>query len=243
MRKTLFKLAASCALIGSMAATSAFAQEEEKEAEGPLTVSGSVTAVSDYRFRGVSLSDREFAIQPTVTLTHESGLYLGAWASNIAENTGSDAELDFYAGFAGGEAITYDIGATYYVYPGVSSINYVEAIGKLGTTVGPATLGLQVAYVPEQDNTGDADNLYFGTNASIGIPNTPVKLLGSVGYEDGAFADKKIDWTLGLTAEVSGFTLGASYVDTNRNVLSATTENLGRKLSKAGLVFSISYGF
>jgi uncharacterized protein (TIGR02001 family) len=236
MRKSIFKLAAACAVLGSMsAAAPAFAQEEAaEEAEGPFTVSGGIAVVSDYRFRGVSLSDKDFAVQPTLTVSHESGFYVGVWGSNIAENPGEDIEVDLYAGFAGGDTVTYDLGVTYYMYPGVSDFNYAEFIGKLGTTVGPVTLGGMVAYAPSQDSTGNTDNFYVGTNASIGIPDTPLSFTGSIGYEDGAFGDDKIDWSLGVTAEVKGFTLGASYVDTNRFV---------GGLGKAGAVFSISYGF
>jgi uncharacterized protein (TIGR02001 family) len=236
MRKQIFSLAAACAALGSMAAaTPAFAQEEEaEEAEGPISISGGITAVSDYRFRGVSLSDKDFAIQPTITISHESGLYVGAWASNIADNAGDDIELDIYAGFAGGDTVTYDIGATYYVYPGVSAFNYVEFIGKTGTTVGPVTLGGILAYAPSQDGTGNQDNLYVGGTASLGIPNTPLTFNSSLGLEDGAFGNNKLDWSLGVSASVAGFTLGASYVDTNRFV---------GGLGKAGAVFSVSYTF
>ena len=237
MRKQILTLAAVCTALGSMAAAApAFAQDEEAEAEaeGPITISGGIALVSDYRFRGVSLSDKDFAVQPTITIKHESGLYLGAWASNIANNPGDDVELDIYAGFAGGDAVTYDVGATYYVYPGVSAFNYAELTGKLGTTVGPVTLGGILAYAPSQDGTGNTDNIYVGGNASFAIPSTPLTFTSSVGLEDGAFGNNKIDWSLGVTASVSGFTLGASYVDTNRFV---------GGLGKAGAVFSISYGF
>jgi uncharacterized protein (TIGR02001 family) len=238
MRKQIFKLAAVCAAFGSMAAAApAFAEEEagaEEEAEGPVDVSISLTAVSDYRFRGVSLSDKDFAVQPSITVSHESGIYVGAWASNVAENPGEDIEVDIFAGFAGGEAITYDIGVTTYLYPGVSSFNYAEFIGKLGTTIGPVTLGGTLAYAPSQDGTGNTDNIYVGGNASLAVPGTPLTLTSSLGLEDGAFGDNKLDWSLGVTAEVAGFTLGASYVDTNRFV---------GGLGKAGAVFSVAYSF
>ena len=236
MRKQIFSLAAACVALSSMAAaTPAFAQDAEaEEAEGPISISGSLGVVSDYRFRGVSLSDKDFAVQPTITVSHESGLYVGAWASNIANNPGDDVELDIYAGFAGGDTVTYDIGATYYVYPGFSSANYIEFIGKTGTTVGPVTLGGILAYAPSQDGTGNQDNLYVGGTASVAIPNTPLTLNSSLGLEDGAFGDNKLDWSLGVSASVAGFTLGASYVDTNRFV---------GGLGKAGAVFSVSYGF
>jgi len=241
MRTKNFSRAAVTIAMSVMAISApAFAQDEAaEEAEGPITISGSITGVSDYRFRGVSLSDKDFAIQPTITVSHESGFYVGAWASNIAENTGDDVEVDLYAGFAGGEELTYDIGATYYLYPGVSSFNYVELTGKLGSTFGPATVGVQLSYVPSQDNTGNNDNWYYGTNATIALPQSPISIVGSIGIEDGAFTagDEKVDWSLGLTAAVSGFTLGASYVDTNRRSVFAFKD------STAGVVFSIAYGF
>ncbi len=241
MRNSILKLASTSVAISAMALSApAFAQDEAaEEAAGPITLSGGVAVVSDYRFRGVSLSDKDFAVQPYLTVKHESGLYAGVWGSNLAENAGDDVEVDLYAGFSGGEDLTYDIGATYYLYPGVSSFNYVEFTGKLGSTVGPATVGVQLSYVPSQDNTGNNDNIYYGTNATVAIPNTPISIVGSMGIEDGAFTagDEKVDWSLGLTAAVSGFTLGASYVDTNRRSVFAFKD------SAAGVVFSVSYGF
>lgn len=242
MRKSIFKLAAVSVAMSALAVSApAFAEEEsgaaEEEASGPITLSGGIAVVSDYRFRGVSLSDKDFAVQPYLTVKHESGLYVGVWGSNLAENAGDDLEVDVYAGFSGGDAVTYDIGATYYVYPGVSSFNYVEFTGKLGTTVGPASVGAQLSYVPSQDNTGNSDNIYVATNAAIGIPGTPVTVKGSVGYEDGAFGDDKIDWSLGLAASTKGITLGVAYVDANRRSTFAPGD------SKAGVVFSLSFDF
>ena len=241
MRNSILKLASMSVAISAFAVSMpAFAQDEAaEEASGPITISGGVTGVSDYRFRGVSLSDKDFAIQPTLTVKHESGFYAGFWGSNLAENPGDDIEVDLYAGFAGGNKLTYDIGATYYLYPGVSSLNYVELTGKLGSTIGPATVGVQLSYVPSQDNTGNNDNWYYGTNAAIALPDSPISIVGSIGIEDGSFTagDEKVDWSLGLTANVSGFTLGASYVDTNRKSIFAFED------SKAGVVFSLAYFF
>jgi uncharacterized protein (TIGR02001 family) len=240
MRNSILKLASISVAISAIAMSApAFAQEAAEEAAGPVTLTGGVVLASDYRFRGVSLSGKDFAVQPYLTVNHESGLYVGAWGSNLSENDGDDVEVDLYAGFSGGEAVTYDIGATYYLYPGVSSFNYVEVTGKLGSTIGPASVGLQLSYVPSQDNTGNDDNIYFGTNASIAVPNSPISIVGSVGMEDGAFTagKEKLDWSLGLTAAVSGFTLGVSYVDTNRRTIFAPKD------SSAGVVFTVSYGF
>lgn len=240
MRNSILKLASMSVALSAIAMSApAFAQEADDEAAGPVTLTGGVAVVSDYRFRGVSLSDKDFAVQPYLTVKHESGLYVGAWGSNISENAGDDVEVDLYAGFAGGEEVTYDIGATYFLYPGVSGLNYVEFTGKLGSTYGPATVGVQLSYAPSQDNTGNVDNIYFGTNATIALPNSPISIVGSMGVEDGAFSagSEKVDWSLGLTAAVSGFTLGVSYVDANRRTIFAPEDSSG------GVVFSVSYGF
>jgi uncharacterized protein (TIGR02001 family) len=241
MRKSILKLAAMSVAMSAVAVSApAFAQEAAaEEASGPITLTGGIAVVSDYRFRGVSLSDKDFAVQPYLTVKHESGFYVGVWGSNLAANAGDDVEVDLYGGFSGGDAVTYDIGATYYVYPGVSAFNYVEFTGKLGTTVGPATIGGQLSYVPSQDNTGNSDNIYVATNAAIAIPDSPITLTGSVGMEDGAFTGgtTKLDWTLGVTAAVKGFTLGVAYVDTDRQ------STFAFKDSSAGVVFSLSYGF
>jgi uncharacterized protein (TIGR02001 family) len=243
MRKSLFTFAAVCAAYGSMAAAPAFAADDEaaaeEKADGPFTITGGVALVTDYRFRGVSLSDKDIAVQPTLTIKHESGLYLGVWGSNLANNPGDDIEVDLFAGFAGGDTVTYDVGATYYLYPGVSSFNYVELTGKLGTTIGPVTVGSQLSYAPSQDNLGNQDNIYIGGNASVGIPGTPVTLTSSLGYEDGAFSggSGKLDWTLGASASFSGFTASATYVDTDRRSTFTTGD------SKATVVFALSYAF
>ena len=240
MRNSILKLAGLSVAVSAIAMSApAFAQGETTEAAGPISVTGGVALVSDYRFRGVSLSGKDFAVQPYLTVSHESGLYVGAWGSNISENDGNDVELDLYAGFSGGDEITYDIGATYYVYPGVSNVNYVEFTGKVGSTMGPATVGVQLSYVPSQANTGDEDNVYVATNATIALPNSPISIVGSLGVEDGAFTagSEKLDWSLGMTAAISDFTLGVSYVDTNRRTIFASKD------SAAGVVFTLSYGF
>jgi uncharacterized protein (TIGR02001 family) len=236
-RKKLKSAAIYAALLSAAMARPAFAEDSGADAEqasGPIDVSATVTAVSDYRFRGLSLSNKDFAVQPSINITHESGAYVGAWASNIAPNSGDDVELDVYAGFAGGDALTYDIGVTAYLYPGASALNYSEIIGKLGTTYGPVTLGGIVAYAPSQDGTGNTDNIYVGGTANLGIPGTPLTLTSSLGLEDGAFGDNKVDWSLGVNASIAGFTLGASYIDTNR---------FAGGLGKAAVVFSIAYSF
>lgn len=208
----------------------------EEEASGPFELEVDVTGVSDYRFRGISLSDKDPALQPSITLSHESGLYASVWGSNVAENDGDDVEVDLIAGFApsiGG--FDLDVNATYYAYPGAKDLNYWEFIGNVSHAVGPGTLGFTFAYTPKQDDTVPKRGLYYAVNGELPIGESPFTLTGSFGIEDNAFYDKKRDWSLGVSAEAGGFNFGLAYVDTSHNG--------GDPLGKAGVVLSISKAF
>ncbi|MBU0670097.1 MAG: TorF family putative porin, partial [Alphaproteobacteria bacterium] len=116
--KFLTKACFGMLLAASALSTPAFAQEE---ASGPFSLSGGISVTSDYRFRGISLSNEKVEVQPTLTVSHESGFYVGAWGSGLPDSPlYGKFELDLYAGFATEIApgTTVDLGATYYVYPG-----------------------------------------------------------------------------------------------------------------------------
>ncbi len=125
-------------LATSAMATPAMAQDATDAPSGPITVSGGVDLVSDYRFRGISLSNEKVEVQPTITLTHESGFYAGVWGSGLPKTDEyGKVEVDLYAGWGGEVApgTSVDIGATYYWYPdgkdAFGPVDYVEIIGKL----------------------------------------------------------------------------------------------------------------
>lgn len=206
----------------ALAATPAFADEAAAPAE--ITVSGNVALVSDYRFRGLSLSGGDMAIQGGITVTHQSGFYVGTWSSSIDDaDTGfGDQELDVFGGWSGEvtSGVTLDAGLLYYVYPGaVSGFNsdYFEPYASVSGEVGPAKLKVGVAYAWDQAALGDEDNLYVYSNVDVAIPNTPVTLSGHVGYVDGVQAisadGNTFDWSVGASATVFGpLSVGVSYV-------------------------------
>ena len=108
-------LASACILAAMLVAAPAFAADEPAPA---FKASGSVALVSDYRFRGVSQSNNGFAVQGGISVTHESGLYGGFWASNLAgwgTFGGPNLELDLFGGYklpVGAGAL--DLGITFY---------------------------------------------------------------------------------------------------------------------------------
>lgn len=235
-----FHIAAAAALLASTLAAPAWAQDADPPA--PIEVSGSVALVSDYRFRGVSQTDEEMAIQGGVTISHESGLYGGAWASNLSgwgTFGGANIELDLYGGykFDLGSG-TLDVGVTWYMYPGgADTTDFAEGFAKLSGTAGPVSLLAGVAYAPKQEalgnfsatpqsDGGSEDNLYLWGDASAGLPGTPATLKAHIGYSDGnpglgpngtsiAPTGKYWDWLLGVDVAVGPLTLGVAYTDTD----------------------------
>lgn len=221
-------------------ATPALAQDAEPPK--PVTVSGSVTIASDYRFRGVSQSDKEVALQGGITVAHESGFYVGAWGSNLAgwgTFGGANLELDVIAGYKAPLANgTVDVGVTWYMYPGgADETDFFEPYAKLSGTAGPATLTASVFYAPKQEALGNfsatpfsrgqsEDNLYLAGDAAVGLPTTPITLKAHIGYSDGnpglgpngtsvAPTGKYWDWALGADVVWKGLTLNVSYIDTD----------------------------
>jgi hypothetical protein len=176
----------------------------------PVTVSGSATIASDYRFRGVSQTDRAMTVQGGITVAHDSGIYAGVWGANLAgwgTFGGANMELDLVAGYKAklGGGATLDVGAVWYMYPGgADETDFVEPYAKLTGTTGPATLTAGIAYAPRQQALGrwyftgaDAaagvynapgarhDNLYLWGDAAVGIAGTPLTAKAHIGHSDG----------------------------------------------------------
>jgi hypothetical protein len=80
-------------------------------------LSGAVTLVGDYRFRGLSQTYGQPAIQGGVEYASSTGAYAGSWASNVSGNqflNGGSLELDLYGGY---RWRGIDVGLQYYWYP------------------------------------------------------------------------------------------------------------------------------
>ncbi|MCK8096173.1 TorF family putative porin [Pseudoalteromonas sp. 1CM17D] len=97
--------------------------------------STTITAASDYTFNGVTQTDSDPAIQASLDYAFDSGVYAGAWASNVDFGDDTDFELDAYLGkyVQLTDTVSADYGIAYYTYQGNNSDgNYAEAYTKFG---------------------------------------------------------------------------------------------------------------
>lgn len=160
-------------------------------------LSGNVTFATDYSFRGYTQTDEGAALQGGLDWAHDSGFYVGAWASNL--RWAGDIEIDLYAGYAsevGG--ISYDIGLVYFLYPnecgspeivtenGEDQVDecpespeadYWEAVLNLDYSLGPIELGAGIIYSPDywgEEGYGAGDAVLVTGTASLPTLNLGV---------------------------------------------------------------------
>ena len=242
----------------ALAASAAPALAQDAPAS-PITVSGGATVTSDYRFRGISQTDMRFAVQGTINVNHESGLYVGTWGSSIDDYiaNGGDAEIDIYGGFKKTVgAATVDVGLLYYYYPGSGGItsDFFEPYASVSGTVGPVSGKLGVAYGFKQHGLAFGrnereDNLYTYGEGSVAVPDTGLSLSAHLGHSFGpsylTIGKEYTDWNVGASYAWKGITFGVSYVDTDKSLfvpVNGSTTRF-RNASKAGVVASIGAAF
>jgi len=173
--------------------------------------SSDLSLVSDYRYRGVSLSGEKPALQGTADVELKSGAYGELWVSTIKDDGAGKLELDGSAGYAFdlADGISLDVSATYYLYPGHVSSNAHEFTVVVEGTHGPFTASLGASVAPPQRGTRDDDdrrrtNLYLFGVAGYAVKNTPLTLRAQIGREQGPWdmreRGSKWDYALGLQA-------------------------------------------
>ncbi len=179
-------------------------------------VSSTITATSDYDFRGITQTARDPALQISLDWSSESGAYLGAWASNVdfGSGTDSDAEIDLLGGFRGSfnDDTTYDIGAVYYAYaPSGDDVEYAEVYAGIGYKA----VSAKVWYAWDYGNSGESE-FYIETNAALPLPGD-FGLALHVGYTDSEYfaADggNYVDCSVGVTKDIGNFSLALKWVD------------------------------
>ncbi len=148
--------------------------------ESSAQVSGSAAFVSDYRYRGISLSDNRPAVQLAVAYDHAEGIYAGILASSARPDpeNGNDVQLLPYLGFARrlDNGISWDIGVEYAAFLDASGYDYPEMHIGLASERFSARLHFAHRYFG-----GDSDAVYLELNGSHPVSDR-VRLLGHVGW-------------------------------------------------------------
>ena len=215
-------------------------------------LSGTLSAVTDYRYRGVTFSDRRPAAQAGFTYDDPIGWYAGAFGSTVRltppRASSSNFQTIAYAGYAIrlASGVSLEAGGDYSAFAGASDLNYGEVF------VGGATenLNARIYYSPR----------YFGTTskAAYGEINVAQPLIDSLrlhlhlgflryryenryGYLYGVTPVKNvIDGRIGLRADLDMFQFELAWVGVSNH--SAAYFITGRNTPN-GVVATLSVSF
>ena len=238
MRKTI--LATSLATAAFAVSGLSFGQAAAPAAAPApdFTLTGNLGLFSSYRFRGIAQTYDKPAIQGGFDLSHVSGFYAGNWNSNVNEGAGypgGSIEMDFYGGWKkswGDWGL--DLGGIYYYYPGTNAgatIPFTPVNNRTGQIhsgrvdngelyIGGSWKFVSLKYshavtdyfsTPSTKNSNYIDlSANYDLGSGWGI-NGHVGHLNFHNMTNGSYTD----WKLGVTKDLSGWVIGASYVDTN----------------------------
>ena len=231
MRKSLVTIA----VLGTLALpTAVFAADAAPAAAPAYTISYNVGLFSQYIFRGLTQTDKKPALQGGVDFSHASGLYAGAWGSNIswledgAYYDNSSLELDVYGGYrntVGETGLGYDFGVLQYIYPGHNltantTANTTELYGALSYKWLQAKFSSVVS--DDAFNSEDGTGTYYAElNANIPLADSGITANLHLGRQkfDGQTLDNLYtytDWKIGATKSfANGVNVGAFYADTD----------------------------
>ncbi len=258
----LFKLGLPCAALAFSAVFAApvYAQDAAvensagAEAKEPLTVSGSVALVSEYKFRGISLSDKNPAVQGAIGIAHDSGVYAGLWSSStdgFGEVGGTNMELDLYAGWKGDVApdTSLDAGLLYYAYPGSKGGHYefFEPYAQVSRQFGPVNANVGVNFAPSQKATGSNSNIYVHGELAAALAGTPVTLKAHIGHSKGdtplSPTGAYTDWSLGADVAWKNLTAGIAWVDTDLKAADAAAAGTRKSVFGSAFVATLTASF
>lgn len=215
-------------------------------------LSGTVTAVSDYDFRGMSLSSTDPALQGSIDWASEGGFYAGAWASNIdyGKDYDGNIELDLYGGFAGETAagLGWDVGLVWYMYPDSDgSASKFEIKDYPEIYFGLTYNVFEVKQWYSNDNSGsDENSFYTEGNASFELPaNFGLNL--HAGYNWGDYYDdvdsEYLDYSIGLAYTLSHFDFELKWVDNTLDNNDAFFSKADPFNTEGRAIFSVSTSF
>jgi uncharacterized protein (TIGR02001 family) len=274
MKKTVLAFLLATAFTAPVMAQTAAAAPEAAPAPAPA-LTGNLGLFSSYRFRGIDQTYGKPALQGGFDYAHSSGFYVGNWNSNVQSGAGypgGNLEMDFYGGYkASFGDFGIDVGALYYYYPGTDSAagrtgaptnnrNGKIATGSVNNKevyIGGSWKFISLKYsqaisdyfsTPDTKNSNYLDlsaNYDLGEGWGIGghVGHLNFKNMNSANYTD---------WKLGVTKDISGWVIGASYVDTNAKgdcgksefyCLSNSGATASKNAGKATAVVSVSKTF
>jgi len=223
---------------GGVVEAPAHAAPPSDGAASPFELSARGGFATDYIYRGTTLSDHKPAVGAALEATAFDLLYASSTIASVKLPSRPAAEITMGGGVRPKLGnVTFDLGWTYFLYPGESpppgttaGINYWEAAARADTKISDLLrVAGGFAYSPNVSNTG-AWSKYVAFGAGIDVPSRllppelSVSVTSVVGYywfgnqsaAHGGFPlPAHLNWNSGVTFAYKNFNLDLRYYDTN----------------------------
>ncbi len=195
-------------------------------------VSSTITFTSDYRFHGISQTAGDPAVQGSLDIGFENGVYAGVWGSNVDFGDDANLEIDWYVGYAGeiSDSVSYDATLFYFQYPGYDAADIDFAEIDFNVYIGDVT----VSYFYSNDYVNSSeDGQYFALGYSMAVTEK-LNLDLHAGYSFGDYWDEfdigdYADYSVGLSTTVAGVDISLAYlfndIDSGNKVSSGPFDN------------------
>ena len=151
-------------------------------------LSANAGITNNYLWRGISQTEDQSAVFGGIDYVDKSGLYVGAWASNVKYGT-ANSEVDLYLGYGVNvDQVSLDVGYLYYGYPGGDDLAFSELYAS--ATWQFATLGYHVLVDSDAgDDFGASDYLFVDLAFDVAEDLTLGFHYGHSSFDDSAIED------------------------------------------------------
>jgi uncharacterized protein (TIGR02001 family) len=183
--------------------------------------SGSIALVSDYRFRGISLTDGQPALQANAAYDHPTGVFAGLFASNVdLETGGGGLGGQLYGGYAWRwrTGVSSDVGLVRYFFAGSSAItsnDYTELFAGVSAESFSARLSLTSSYFGSGASAGYLDlnaAREIGRDWSLTAHAGALATGNATTYASEYSDTRQVDFRLGVMRRIFDFTVGVNAV-------------------------------
>jgi uncharacterized protein (TIGR02001 family) len=236
----------------------AYAQTTAAPAPAPAPASSlsfNIGAVTEYRYRGISQSAREPALQGGVDYAAASGWYVGSWASTIkwikdssfgTAQAKGPVEIDLYGGYKGNitDTVSFDVGGLEYWYAGNTyknitgvNANTFELYAAISYELVTLKWSRSITNLFGTANSKGSDYLDASLNLDFGNGWTAVPHLG---YQHVAHNYQYMDYSLTVAKDLgNGLSASLAAIGATKRgffVLPGSgTKDLGRPMLVAGI--------
>lgn len=201
------------AAVAVVMAPSALAQDG-----GGIAVDGYLGLLSDFRDRGLSLSDKDPSLVASLGLFSDSGFYGGVMGAIVDDGVGGDAKAEFYAGYQmdRGDYI-YDFSVELDSIHGNDSRFYPEFKATMARDFGLAFIRTGVSFAPDgRWSAPDSDSVHVFTDLEVPVPTMPeFTLIGRIGRDFLSGQSNRWDWGLGVSAFIDQVEISLMYEDSS----------------------------